>query len=277
MNSILLLQYPELDTLLFNLAIGFFIAGLLVVISYRVKFLTMSGAAATFFLAGFIFGLGEIKWSVPILTFFILSSLLSKIRKKVNPEIEEYFEKTGTRDHWQVLANGGFGGILVIINYLYPNNLYYYMYIASLAAVCADTWATEIGTFKKAKTYNIINLKPITQGVSGGISVPGMLGSFLGAAVISLSGILWVNINISDYLVIIIISGIGGSLFDSLLGATLQAQYYCKTCSKVTEKERHCNQPSSFHKGISWINNDIVNLLAGFAGIFIVFFYYSII
>ena len=234
----------------------------------------MSGALATFLLAGFIFALGGLKWSVPILTFFILSSILSKVRKKINSEIEEFFEKTGVRDHWQVFANGGLGGILVVFNYLQPDNLFYYMYIASLAAVCADTWATEIGTFKKTKTYNILNLKPITQGMSGGISFPGTFGSFLGAVVIALSGILWIKSDLLSYFLIVIFAGIGGSFFDSLLGATVQAQFYCKSCNKITEKEIHCNQPSSFHKGFVWLNNDIVNLMSGFAGIFLIIFYY---
>ena len=257
-----------------QLIIGFILGAFVAFASYKVKFLTRSGATATFLLAGTIFGIGGIKWSVPILTFFILSSILSKIRKKNTENTETYFEKSGIRDHMQVIANGGIGGILVVYNNFYPDELFFYMYIASLAAVCADTWATEIGTYKKSRTYNIINFKPVKQGMSGGISLLGTIGSFLGATTIALSGFPWIADNHLSYFLIIIACGIGGSLFDSLLGATIQVQYYCGRCDKITEKIKHCDQKSEYYRGYLWLNNDLVNLFAGLAGTIIVTIYF---
>ncbi len=249
-----------------NILLGIFFAAIIVLISYRVKFLTLSGSIATFILAGVIFSLGGIKWSVPILTFFILSSILSKLRKKKNEEVELYFEKSGVRDYMQVIANGGAGGILVILYTLNPNELYYLIYLASLSAVCADTWATEIGTWKKTATYNILNLKPTEQGVSGGISLIGSTGAVFGAGAIALSGIAWNTVSTVEFFVLIIVSGVFGSFFDSLLGATIQAQNLCTVCSKITEKKIHCGSEANHHRGKKWINNDMVNLFSGIAG-----------
>ncbi len=256
--------------LIISFSSGMLLAGAVAFISYKVRFLTLSGAFATFLLAGFIFGYGGWKWSLPILTFFVLSSLLSKIRKGINEKVETYFEKTSVRDHMQVFANGGLGGILVIINQIAPNELFYYMYIASLAAVCADTWATEIGTLIKTRTYNILNFRITEQGISGGISALGTFGGLLGAFVISLSGFFWIQADTLNYFLLIILSGLFGTSFDSFLGATIQIQYKCKLCSKITEKENHCGQKSIPFKGYEWINNDIVNLLSGAAGIFMI-------
>src|SRR3989339_322569 len=186
-----------------SVLIGITFAALIAGISFRVKFLTLSGSIATFILAGFIFGLGSIKWSIPILTFFILSSILSKLRKKKNAEIELFFEKSGVRDYFQVLANGGIGGVLVIWNFISPNELFYLIYLSSLAAVCADTWATEIGTWKRTATYNVLNFKPIEQGVSGGISVIGTFGALLGSLAICFSGIFWNSLPITQYFLLI--------------------------------------------------------------------------
>ena len=253
-------------TALTGFAIGMAAALAVAVISYRLKFLTADGSAATFVLAAFLFGLGGIKWSVPIMAFFLLSSILSKIRKKKNEEVEMYFEKTGTRDYMQVIANGGLGGILVILNSLYPAEVFYLIYTATLAAVCADTWATEIGTLNKTGTYNILNLKPITQGTSGGISVIGSVGAFLGAFIISLSAVFWVEYNLIYYFFIVIFAGTAGSFFDSFLGATIQAQNKCAVCEKITEKDIHCGEKAGHFRGIIWMNNDLVNLLCGLAG-----------
>lgn len=256
-----------------NFLIGILLAALIAAISNRLKFLTTSGSLATFLLASFLFGLGGLKWSVPILTFFILSSLISKVRKKHNHKIEEYFEKSGVRDHWQVLANGGIGGLLVIMYVYTQNELFYLLNIASLAAVCADTWATEIGTYNKANTYNIINLKKVEQGRSGGISVRGTLGTVLATIVMALSGLAWINFSTVNYFMLIIFAGVFGSLVDSIIGATIQLQYQCRRCNKVTEKRVHCGEETNYFKGVKFINNDFVNFCASISAIiFIVIF-----
>lgn len=252
-------------------------AGIIVFASFRLKFLTLSGSVATFILAGLLFGLGGIKWSIPILTFFILSSVLSKLRKKKNEEVELFFEKTGIRDQYQVLANGGIGGLLVIANTLFPNELFYLIYLSSLSAVCADTWATEIGTWKKTRTYNILNLKPIEQGTSGGISIIGTSGAVMGTIAISLSGIYWNELPLIEYLSLIILTGIAGSFFDSLLGATIQLQNKCEVCNKITERQVHCETDTKFHKGFTWINNDMVNFLSGMFGASLLLIFFIIL
>lgn len=260
-------------TLICQSILSFLIAFLIVFFSYKLKFLTFSGSVTTFFLAGIIFSLGGIKWSVPILTFFILSSLLSKARKNKNENVELFFEKSGTRDYLQVLANGGIGGVLVVINFLTKNDFYYLLYIGSLSAVCADTWATELGTWKKNETYNILNFKKVEQGVSGGISLIGSIGALLGTVVIALSGLYWIDMNYFQYFIIIISSGFIGSLIDSILGATVQLQNECNVCKKITERNFHCGLKTKYYKGFNWIDNDVVNFIVSLASpLFIIIF-----
>ncbi len=262
--------------IILNFSIGILLSAIVAAFSYKVRFLTLSGSVATFLLAGFIFGFGSWQWSIPIMTFFILSSILSKIRKNKNREVELYFEKTGVRDHWQVAANGGIGGILVIISQFFPDyQLIYILYIASLATVCADTWATEIGTLKQANTYSVINFKKVEQGISGGISVVGTFGAFLGTIVIAISGIFWIAKDHSIYILFVVLSGLIGAFIDSILGATLQLQYKCDVCGKITEKKYHCDKPSKYFKGLSWLENDLVNLLSAISGIIIIILLYG--
>jgi uncharacterized protein (TIGR00297 family) len=166
----------------------------------------------------------------------------------------------------KVIANGGIGGFLVILNQFVNSDLIYLIYLSSLAAVCADTWATEIGTLKETTTYNILNLKPVEQGISGGISLLGTSGAVLGAFVISLSGIFWIEFSYINYVLLIVFTGVAGSLFDSILGATIQAKNKCDVCNKITEKKHHCGEQTSHYNGLYWLNNDIVNLFAGLSG-----------
>ncbi|RIK79036.1 hypothetical protein DCC62_06495 [candidate division KSB1 bacterium] len=62
-------------------------------ISYRVKFLDLSGALATFVLGSFVFGLGGWKFSLPLLAFFVLSSMLSRLGAARKRAANKNFQK----------------------------------------------------------------------------------------------------------------------------------------------------------------------------------------
>lgn len=248
-----------------NLILGVLLGLIISLISYRLRLLNLKGAIATFLLAVIIFTLGSWMWTIPISSFFTLSSLLSKLRKKINPKVDLYFQKIDERDHVQVLANGGFPGILVLINQIYTSELFYIAYVSAIAAVCSDTWATEIGTLINSKTFNIINFHQVEQGISGGVSLIGFIGAVLGAILISVSAYPWLN-NISEFMMIIFISGFLGSTFDSVLGSTLQGKFTCIICNKTVENEIHCGKNSVHTNGVKWLNNDAVNFAASLFG-----------
>ena len=248
--------------------VGMALAAIFAVASYSLRLLSSSGSVGTFILASIIFGLGGWQWTVPILTFFILSSVLSKFGKKRKAAYQLMFEKTDTRDAGQVAANGGVAGIMMLCWYFFPENtVWYFIYLASLAAVTADTWGTEIGLLAKGSPRSIITLKKAEKGTSGAVSFVGIVGGALGAFLIAASGSFWMagTVLISAFMMIIV-SGVAGSLVDSLLGATLQAQYRCVVCGKITERSIHCGLPTSLVGGLRWIDNDAVNWACAAAG-----------
>lgn len=235
-------------------------AAIVCFISYKIKFLDASGALAAFILATILFGVGTWQWAAPILVFFVLSSLLGRYRRTRNTAVDEKFSKSNTRDAKQVFANGGIPTIIMIVATVTAQEWLYAVYLVALAAATADTWGTEIGTLIGGKTVSVVGFKEASVGESGGISFAGTFGGLVGAAVIAGTG--WYWLNEIELLAIVVIFGVAGSFFDSILGATIQERFKCAVCSLETERTVHCNEKTIHVKGIQGFDNDFVNVLS---------------
>ncbi|MDZ7265806.1 MAG: DUF92 domain-containing protein [candidate division KSB1 bacterium] len=242
-------------------------------VSYRVRFLDLSGALATFMLGAVVFGLGGWVFSVPLLAFFVLSSLLSRFGARRKRAASRAFQKGHRRDFGQVVANGGVPGLVVILWYIDPQPLWYALFLGAVAAVTADTWATEIGLLSRRPPRLITTLQTVTAGTSGAISGLGLFGAGLGAFIIALLGAALQfggpgqRFGVTG-IAFITLAGVLAHLFDSLLGATIQAQRICPTCRRISEKKGECcgseRQP---HSGWHWVDNDVVNGICAVSGV----------
>src|SRR5271169_2221230 len=175
-------------------------------ISYRLHFLSKSGAFAAACLGFVIFGLGGWQWTIPMLGFFLPASILSKFVQKRRSNIVALFEKDSKRDAMQVLVNGGIGGMLVIVSkFVFPEPVYL-AYLGALSAVAADTWATEVGILSSNQPILITTLKKVETGTSGAVSITGTLGGFLGSVGIIFCGLPWESGSRVKYVVTIILA-----------------------------------------------------------------------
>jgi uncharacterized protein (TIGR00297 family) len=237
-------------------------------VSHRFRLLSASGAVATYLLAAIIFGIGGWLWTMPILVFFIASSLLSRIGGNKKSMYEALYEKSSMRDAGQVAANGGIAAVFVLIWYMFPSMVIVYIgYVGAIAAATADTWGTELGTLAGGNPRSIVSFKEVEKGTSGGVSLAGLAGGALGALCIAGSALIFSEPkSIGSLAAVTVAAGIIGSLTDSILGATVQAQYQCASCKKLTERVQHCTSPTTHVKGVTWMNNDRVNLACAAAG-----------
>jgi uncharacterized protein (TIGR00297 family) len=244
-----------------NISFAMLASGFIAVLSYRFQFLDTGGALVTFLMGVVIFGLGGWACTLPILSFFILSSLLSKLGKAKKKAIETSYQKTGIRDFYQVIANGGVASILVIIMFLAKIDELYPVYLAAIAAATADTWGTELGIFSRKNPMLITSFKRVGPGTSGAVSFIGSFAALAGSAIIVLIGSLFYEFDLSLF-IIVILTGFAGSFFDSILGATVQGHFYCEICNKNTESKVHCGVTTSWLKGKQWLDNDFVNIFS---------------
>jgi uncharacterized protein (TIGR00297 family) len=251
--------------------IGGFLLGVSIgYLAFRAGALTASGAWAAAFTGGLIFGLGGLPWATLLLAFFISSSALSRTFAARKAPISEKFSKGSRRDWGQVLANGGLGALLAVAAAVYPAlDWPWVAFAGAMAAVNADTWATELGVLSPAAPRLITSGKTVPGGTSGGITLSGYLAALGGAGLIGLGAVIFTPAtNALALLGIIVVGGVAGSTVDSFLGATIQAIYCCPLCQKETERHpRHsCGAETAQMRGWRWLNNDLVNLACSLVG-----------
>ena len=250
-----------------------FFTGLIVAVviaygAFRAHSLSRSGAFAAVVVGSVIFGIGGWQWAVLLLTFFISSSLLTRAFKQQKTGLNEKFSKGGQRDAGQVFGNGGLATLFAGLSYFRPDDPRLWLaFAAVLAAVNADTWATELGVLNPKPPRLITHpARRVEKGTSGGISLVGTFAALAGAGLIGILGAILAPSGISwTTFLVVTLAGLLGSLFDSLLGATVQAIYRCPSCDKETERfPLHiCGTPTVQIRGWKWLDNDWVNFACG--------------
>ena len=88
-------------------------------------------------------------------------------------------------------------------------------YVASVAAISADKFASEIGVLDGIPTM-LLTLKRVKKGVSGGVTALGLVASFVAALIIGTSA-LYINVAL-PIVALIAFSGFFGNLIDSVFG-----------------------------------------------------------
>jgi uncharacterized protein (TIGR00297 family) len=270
-----MLDSPDLFRLAGGLVFSLFIG----VLGYRRGALSGSGVAGAIITGTLIFGLGGWGWGALLVAFFISSSALSFYRAREKEGLAEKFAKGNRRDLGQALANGGLAVLLAVLSQLFPSGreihgmVWFVACAGAMAAVNADTWATELGVLSPRPPRLITTGQQVEVGTSGGVTALGLAASLGGALFIGLLGglgLLVMRQGWADAGVLLLAAtagGLIGSLFDSLLGATVQAIYWCGTCQKETERKVHrCGTGTRLQRGWSWLGNDQVNFFASAVG-----------
>ncbi|MBA7617752.1 MAG: DUF92 domain-containing protein [Calditrichaeota bacterium] len=232
----------------------------------RFKALALSGALTAWSVGMLIFLSGGWAWVIPIVAFFILSSILTRFNRGMattrNPD-----HGAGQRNLVQVFANGGVPLLVAAACGIWGPDRLYLVFLAALAAATADTWGTEIGGWSKGQPRNIVTWRPVARGDSGGVTLVGTIGTLAGAAFLAAVG-LWLQprlVSGADWLIISIIGFLAATI-DSLLGATVQARYLIPATGRITENRTTGGPEVVLHSGWQWLDNNMVNLVCTGSG-----------
>jgi uncharacterized protein (TIGR00297 family) len=251
------------------------LAGLFAVVARRLGWLTFDGALAAWGVGAAVLGLGGAWWAAALVAFFATGTLLTHVGRDRKAQPEHAGEG---RTAGQVLCTGGVGALLAVMRgsgvvpepvagALYP------AFLGSLAAAAADTWATEIGMLSPRLPRLITSGRQVAPGTSGGITLLGSVAGVAGAVFIAGIGASGHPSAVAPngaaagagtvaLAAAVTIAGTLAMFIDSALGATVQAVYRRPDGSVIEE----AHDGDVRIRGVPWMTNAVVNLLATGSG-----------
>jgi len=255
-----------------QLAVGILLSGLVAGFARKRGSLSDSGVIGAIIVGAAIYSGGGLRWFAALLLFFATSTLLGRVGRGRKEALCREYSKGDTRDLWQVLANGGVAalcGLLVAFSGD-PGCAAGCLaggFVGALATASGDTWATEIGPLSSRAPRSLIGLHRVPAGTSGAVSGLGLGATAMGGGLVGLVFGLWEPSELVAWTVLGGVSGAAGAFVDSLLGARLQARFFCDRCARSCEGSvHHCGARSRHTGGLRWFSNDAVNLVATICG-----------
>ena len=214
---------------IFPLSLSFWIVTLVLVIaglaSYFSGKLTFAASVTGVLVAVLIYLGAGFPGLVMLAVFFVLGTAVTSYKKEEKLKMGAVEAHEGRRKASQVLANAGVGAVLSLLCIFFePHSQVLLVMIAgSFASATGDTFSSELGNVYGRNFYNILTLKKDTRGLNGVISFEGTVFGIIGSLVIALVHMIFVGWSYAFS--IIVVAGIAGNAFDSLLGALFERKH----------------------------------------------------
>ncbi|ORY86937.1 integral membrane protein DUF92-domain-containing protein [Protomyces lactucae-debilis] len=237
--------------------VGLLVVAAIAVRSYRRESLTPWGCIVAL-CTGSFYALHPNRPLILLLAFFLTGTKLTSWGHDLKHELlmdpaaskQPDAPKKKGRTSMQVLCNSAPATILLAIHSITTvthrepaltaslNDLLMVGVIAQYGCSAGDTFASEIGVLNDDWPLLITTLQKVPPGTNGGVSLLGVLASLMGGGVIGVAALLMPAHSVytrMGYFCIAVASGFFGSLFDSILGATMQRTVYDQEMKKVLE------------------------------------------
>lgn len=165
------------------------------------------------------------------------------------------------RNAKQILINGGLGTLCILAYGITGQTYLLIVSIVSVGGCFVDSLSSDVGILSSRPPYDPLKRRWVEPGISGGMSVLGTVAAFLGSAVIAFSLKSYLALSVGKAFLITAVI-FGQTLVDTILGSWIQVKYRCPVCGVLTEKVEHCGKSTILAAGISWVDNNMINLLS---------------
>ncbi|MCR5348425.1 MAG: DUF92 domain-containing protein [Bacilli bacterium] len=241
----------------------FIFAGLFLLIHIP-KLMTYYGALFSSFIGAMVYYCGSWPCLLFFMGMYLLYFVIHLIKKHRNVEEDGIVEKGHKKDGFQVMANGGMCLLAAWLFAFTAHQSFVFLMMVGCIALFTDTMASDLGAFSRSLPFDFYHRKRVENGVSGGVTLLGTLGS----AIFAFGAGLLLALMLQKPLYFGAIAGgiaVIGCFIDTTLGSLVQVKFKCPVCGKTVEKKTHCDVATTHASGVLWMNNDMVNFLASVA------------
>jgi uncharacterized protein (TIGR00297 family) len=201
--------------------IAFGLTSLFAIAAHIARGVNWSGALAGWAVA-FVLAASGWRLFVILLLVFAVTLAATRTGKRRKQELRTAESPTG-RTAAQVMAN--LGVAMLAVTFTFP--CFVVLALAALAEAAADTSSSEIGMAFPGRTVLLTTGKRVESGIDGGISLVGSTAAVGAALMIAVPALALQLVNPLQVL-IVVVAGVAGMLFDSFLGAVFERKGYLK-------------------------------------------------
>lgn len=205
--------------------IVFLALGGLALLSWSVRALDVAGAASAFGIGLVVVFLGGMGWLVLLTSFTIISVLATRVGQAKKEARKAAEARGGERGARNVLANGLPAMFMLLFIPWTGTDAAALAFVAAVAAVTADTMASEIGALAGRARQIVPPFAISRPGRNGGVSWLGQVAAAAGASLIAWLAVPLVGIPV-QWVWIPAIAGFVGCQLDSILGATFEGDEF---------------------------------------------------
>lgn len=162
---------------------------LLAIAGYALRGVNLSGLIAGWLLGTIIIVGGGIALYLPLLAFFIIGTLVTKLgyRRKAQAGLAQ--EGGGRRGASHAIANAGVAALCAIAVWRGLSILPLLMGISALATAACDTTGSEIGQLFGRRAFLATTFRRVEPGTEGALSIEGTLAGIIAAAIVAITGV----------------------------------------------------------------------------------------
>ena len=197
------------------------------VLAYAVRALDLLGAVASFFLGLEVALLGDLPWLAVMTMFPVLGVLATRIgyRRKHEKRVAE--AQDGERGVGNVLGNG-LAPALAALAMLAPDRIVpeaaaALAFATALAAVTADTLASELGVLAHRARLVLPPFRAVPVGTNGAVSWGGQGAALVASGLLAAGATFFLDLPLA-WAWVPAAGGFLGCQLDSVLGATLERE-----------------------------------------------------
>jgi uncharacterized protein (TIGR00297 family) len=199
--------------------IAFGLTSLFAVAARVTRGVDWSGALAGWAVA-FVLAATGLRLFVILLLVFAVTLAATRTGKRRKQELRTAEAPSG-RTAAQVMANLGVAMLIIVLGF----DSWMILALAALAEAAADTSSSEIGMAFPGRTVLLTTGRTVASGIDGGVSAVGSFAAVAAGLAIAVAALALQMVQ-PWHALIVVIAGMAGMLFDSLLGALFERKGY---------------------------------------------------